>query len=171
MLDSTLPDKRCPRCTERVPEDAKKCRYCGTFLEEVSLPVTASYSQTPQSITLPDVAMMSNGAAAIYKRYRDAYLVSRATISIGKTFKTVGLVTAVLIFIMAAIIATAANSHLPLLLEGTFVALATGGHCYIIGVLVSALGHILKAVLDGAVNSSPFLTDEQRMRIMSLAGA
>jgi len=39
---------------------------------------------------------------------------------------------------------------------------------YVIGVLISALGHILKANLDSAVHSSPFLTDEQRAAVMRL---
>jgi len=43
-----------------------------------------------------------------------------------------------------------------------------GALFYIVGVLVSAQGQILKASLDGAVNSSPFLADEHRARIMSL---
>jgi len=39
---------------------------------------------------------------------------------------------------------------------------------YLLGVLVSAQGQILKASLDGAVNSSPFLTNQHRAKIMSL---
>jgi hypothetical protein len=39
---------------------------------------------------------------------------------------------------------------------------------FILGSLVSAQGQILKATLDGAVNTSPFLTDEQRAQMMRL---
>lgn len=39
---------------------------------------------------------------------------------------------------------------------------------YVFGVLVSAQGQILKAMLDSAVNSSPFLNNEHRAKIMSL---
>jgi len=42
---------------------------------------------------------------------------------------------------------------------------------WILGVFVSALGQLLKANIDVAVNSSPFLVDDQRAKIMSLAGA
>jgi hypothetical protein len=42
---------------------------------------------------------------------------------------------------------------------------------YVLGILVSAQGQILKASLDNAVNGSPFLTNEHRAKVMSLPGA
>ena len=152
--------KTCPVCNFNNPDTLKECAECAAFLEGV--PASAN-------VTLPDVAVMSNEAAAIYNRYRDAFLVSIATIRIGKIFQTVGLLGVVIIFSMDVAITKpyVDDSRLTLFFEGIFAALAAGGQCYLIGVLVSALGHILKAVLDGAVNSSPFLTDAQRMRIMS----
>ena len=39
---------------------------------------------------------------------------------------------------------------------------------FVLGVLVSAQGQILRATLDSAVNSSPFLTNDQRASIMKL---
>lgn len=39
---------------------------------------------------------------------------------------------------------------------------------YVFGTLASAQGQILKATLDTAVNTSPFLEAEDRTRIMSL---
>jgi hypothetical protein len=39
---------------------------------------------------------------------------------------------------------------------------------YVIGVLVSAQGQILKATLDTAVHTSPFLDDDQRLIAMRL---
>ena len=37
---------------------------------------------------------------------------------------------------------------------------------FVIGVLIAAQGQLVMAVLDTAVNSSPFLTQEQRTQIM-----
>jgi hypothetical protein len=39
---------------------------------------------------------------------------------------------------------------------------------FLLAVLIRAQGQILKASLDSAVNSSPFLTNDQRPKIMSL---
>ena len=39
---------------------------------------------------------------------------------------------------------------------------------FVLGTLVAAQGQILKAALDSAVNSSPFLNDPDRAEIMSL---
>jgi hypothetical protein len=39
---------------------------------------------------------------------------------------------------------------------------------WILGVVVAAQGQILKAVLDTAVNSSPFLSNDEKAKIMSL---
>jgi len=40
---------------------------------------------------------------------------------------------------------------------------------WVLGVFVSAQGQLLKANIDEAVNTSPFLVDDQRAKIMSLA--
>lgn len=47
-------------------------------------------------------------------------------------------------------------------------ALLFGALLYCVGVLVAAQGQILLATLDTAVNSSPFLTNEDKAKAMSL---
>ena len=37
---------------------------------------------------------------------------------------------------------------------------------FVLGVIISAQGQLLLAALDTAVNSSPFLTDDQRSQIL-----
>ena len=39
---------------------------------------------------------------------------------------------------------------------------------WIFGALISSQGQLLKATLDSAVNTSPFLDDSERARMMSL---
>jgi hypothetical protein len=39
---------------------------------------------------------------------------------------------------------------------------------FVLGIIVSAQGQILKANLDSAVNTSPFLTTQQKARVMDL---
>lgn len=55
-----------------------------------------------------------------------------------------------------------------LLVIGLLFAAFVGVLFYLFGVMVSAQGQIPKASLDGAVNSSRFLTNEHRAKIMSL---
>jgi len=43
-----------------------------------------------------------------------------------------------------------------------------GGVIYVAGLLITLLGWQLQGRLDAAVYSSPFLTDEERARVMSL---
>lgn len=55
---------------------------------------------------------------------------------------------------------------------GVLIAIVLGGLVglllYVVGVIVAAQGQMLKATLDSAVNSSPFLTHEHKAEIMSL---
>ena len=47
-------------------------------------------------------------------------------------------------------------------------AVIVGVPLYVLGILVSAQGQILKATLDSAVTNSPFLTEDQMAEVMSL---
>ncbi len=54
------------------------------------------------------------------------------------------------------------------LVLGLFFGGATFAFFYVLGVILSSFGQLKKAALDGAVNGSPFLTNEQRAEVMSL---
>jgi hypothetical protein len=96
-------------------------------------------------------------------RYSDAYRVSATVVGLGNTVKIGGLVIAGLIFLMGV-------RHGGF---GTIAALpfalviGTGG--FVAGTMLAAVGQIHKAVLDGAVNTSPFLDNAQRAQIMSIS--
>lgn len=124
---------------------------------------------------------------SLKRRYGDAYIVARVTVTVGKLFKGIGIVIASLVIIGAAIAGIklgydASNAPYPLhgdpgmaallglacFLGGIIAAALTGGVLYLLGILISAQGQILKASLDEAVNTSPFLTNEHRAEIMSL---
>lgn len=109
-------------------------------------------------------------SGALMKRYWDAYLIARATVGFGTMIKAIGGVLAGLIFLGTMIAASQASSGVGfvILATGTAFAVFVGLLFFLLGVLVSAQGQILKASLDGAVNSSPFLTNEDRAEIMSL---
>lgn len=106
-------------------------------------------------------------ASALHtNRYRDAYLVAKATGAIGLVIKNLGLALGALIVIVALAIAASDGAQFALI--GIFAGIAVAIPVYILGILVSAQAQILKATLDTAVNTSPLLSNEDKAWIISL---
>lgn len=117
------------------------------------------------------VARESNEVASLMKRYSDAYIVAKTINGFGGLIKIIGIIVAVLLVLIGFVVANKNGPRDPvsyLGIAGIALGVISGGLFYVIGVLVSAQGQILKASLDNAVNSSPFLTNEHRAKIMSL---
>jgi hypothetical protein len=166
---TTLSPGLCPNCGKQTDTNFKYCEHCATDLSQFRKP--------PQPLSHASTnADESSEAKSLKKRYKDAYLVARTTTGIGSMIKGVGALLGILIFFGAfALAAGQRNVYgvrgdiqlISLIVAGIF-----GGTVWLVffiwGVLVSAQGQILKASLDGAVNGSPFLTNEQRATIMSL---
>lgn len=102
-------------------------------------------------------------SSALMKPYRDAYLVAKATATIGEVIKGIGILVAALGLIVAAQ-SGSTGTALVIVLVPAFA----GALIYCVGVLVAAQGQILLATLDTAVNSSPFLNNEDKAKAMSL---
>jgi hypothetical protein len=102
-------------------------------------------------------------------RYTSAYRVAKAITGIGDAIRIVGYGVGALVFLLGLIGSSSS------LLGGTSIVfgLVTGGliagGAFILGTVVAAQGQILKATLDTAVNSCPFLQNEERAEIMSLS--
>ena len=109
----------------------------------------------------------------LMNRYKDGYRVAGVIVGVGGFVKALGIALGVLGGLLGAAISYALlrfNSD-----SGTaalFGGIVIGGMLWLIpfvlGTLVSAQGQILKANLDEAVNTSPFLNDGQRAEIMRL---
>ena len=167
---TTLSPGFCPTCGKKTDTNFNYCEHCAADLSRFRQP-PPSISQTPTN------ADEAAEAKSLKKRYKDAYRVARTTTGIGSMIKGVGALLGILIFFGA--FALAANQRNVYGVRGgdiELISLVVAGIFgfivwlvfFIWGVLVSAQGQILKASLDGAVNSSPFLTNEQRATIMSL---
>lgn len=110
---------------------------------------------------------------AIMKRYWDAYLVAKIIVGSGKIIKAVGIIGAIILVIVGYLIMgegrrggeAAVAAGIVIIVFGIVV----GVWSYLFGVIVSAIGEILKAGLDTAVNTSPLLTDYQKAKVMSVA--
>jgi hypothetical protein len=137
--------------------------------------------------TIMAQSMESPEVLSLTKRYKDAYIVAKAMVTLGMASKIIALVIAALIIVAGAIVGIAfgyqvssalysarSDGTVGMLLGlmcfggGAISAVFIGGILYLLGILISAQGQILMASLDSAVNSSPFLTNEHRTTIMSL---
>jgi hypothetical protein len=128
-----------------------------------------STSKPPSSTHAPTTE--AREVQSLTRRYKDAYNVARVIVGIGSFIKGTGIVLAILIALGGFIAASQTRIDTQKMLLGLGGVLLGGlvGVCfYVGGVLTSAQGQILKASLDGAVNGSPFLSNEHRARIMSL---
>jgi hypothetical protein len=96
-------------------------------------------------------------AVRVKERYSDAYAVASVVVGFGAVIKVVGVVVGVVILVVS-LRADFWGSSIGGLLLGS----ATGLFFYLLGVIVAAQGQILRATLDTAVNTSPFLSDRQK---------
>jgi len=121
---------------------------------------TVPSSVQPNSAEAVAAALVgqSSFAVRVMMRYRDAYLVANMTTAIGNTLKSVGVVLAGVICIGGILVANQMHIDIQTMfvVPSLILAILTGTTFY------------LKASLDCAVNGSPFLTDEQRAKTMTL---
>lgn len=145
----------------------------GTIVETPIEVTTASIPASgPEELTSAtrESANSSRAAKAVMARYQDAYGVARAIAGIGTLIKTVGMLLGGLI----AFVFMLGSSQVPdyqkfgAFILGLVLAALVGGTFYLFGIVISALGQLLQAGLDTAVNTSPFLSHDQRANTMSL---
>lgn len=114
----------------------------------------------------------SNDSTAAIERYQDGYRVADAVVTSGQTVKLGGIFVGGVIFVAVLVefILNPAEHH------GFAVIFASLIACAVLLTVISQIlamglrgeGQLLKAALDSDVNSSPFLSNPQRARAMSL---
>ena len=104
-------------------------------------------------------------ALDVLTRYQDGYRVANLINGFGQTCKVVGVCFGGLIFLGSAMAESISSFAIVI---GLVVGSIVGFVGWANGVLISAQGHLVKATLDTAVNSSPFLSNEGRAKVMSL---
>lgn len=177
--------KTCPNCGNQTVETFKFCPKCAYDFDRpvqtvINPPVTPSFLSADNG---QNAAMFSPLLVlAVKKRYRDGYLQARAINGFGAFIKGLGLFIGIVICLVGLVVGGALeqssrNSMFSgpgagagLLAGFAFVVYAAiiTGIFWVVGVLVKAGGQMLKAQLDGAVHTSPFLTDLDRAEMMSL---
>jgi hypothetical protein len=100
-------------------------------------------------------------------RYACAYSVARTITAVGWFIKVLGVVISIGIMsigLLAQIDSPRGNT-----LIGCFVfGMVVGVPIFILGILISAVGQLMLAVMDTSVHTSPFLTVDQKATVMSL---
>lgn len=103
----------------------------------------------------------SRFGSVVQRRYVDGYRVANTVNAFGQVIKVGGCVLGLLIFIGVGDALKSPGG-------GVLLGLIVAALFFVVGIIVAAQGQLLKATLDTAVNSSPFLTDDLRAVIMSL---
>jgi hypothetical protein len=149
------------------------CEHCYKHLppEVKAKFIPPSKRATPAPSTSEPTARQSPEVSSLLSRYWDAYIVARFTTSIGTLIKIVAALAAGGVVLVTMLLISQINQQglsFVIFMIGGILAVFIGAVLFVLGVLVSAQGQILKAALDGGVNNSPFLTNEHRAKIMSL---
>jgi len=147
----------CSSCRSELMPGSNVCTNCGMRFDQ---PVPSIVHQAPANVYTP-----------MMKRYHDAYLVANTTAFFGTIIKIFGLLLGGGIFVTGVGISTQqqlGDYRFLFLIFGLVSGIIAAATFFLLGVLVAAQGQILKASLDSAVNTSPFLADDQRTKIMSL---
>jgi len=161
----------CPDCDELCSKEPKRVvdEHRDVF-ERMLAERLEALTPTTTTVATSETPRRSQRERKMMKRYGDAYLRANAIVTIGNTVKILGIVLAALIVVVTLLLTSqeSGESALKLIVPGIVVAGAIGVFCYALGILVAAIGQMLLAQLDNAVNSSPFLTDELKAEVMSV---
>jgi hypothetical protein len=141
-----------------------------SILHDINVKITEAAQASAD--TPPEVKTIASNNQAV-RRYQDAYTVAKTANAFGTFTKTIGLISAGIIgvigLIMMLLTATSlgAGAGFVMLLFTLTLGAIVGAIFYILGIALSALGQNLMAALDTAVNSSPFMTLEQKAQAMN----
>ena len=132
----------------------------------------------PTSAPLPTQDQSANAVS----RYHHGYRVAQSINGLGRLCKFVGLAAGLLVVIFGILgsetvmrpnpamtgVADLQAQHNIYLLSVIFFGAFVAFFGWVAGVVIAGYGQHLKAALDQAVNTSPFLTDSQRAELMRL---
>jgi hypothetical protein len=162
----------CTKCNHDNSLAVEQCFFCGLPKDGSPRPESSEAQIAGATAT---TSPADRNASSVMNRYNDAYLVARSCAGIGKVISVIGLIVTIggVLSFLVGLVSTGAPKNEATLLAGLLIPLglvsAMGGLLlYCLGVFIGAHGQLLKATLDAAVNSSPFLTDSQRAKTMSL---
>jgi uncharacterized membrane protein len=180
VIPETPAQKFCPKCGKGISVAFRFCPACShDFLAET--PALKDYEPTAEEFASNDGSPISERLIVAAKtRYKDAYYYARFIDTVGRVLKAVGFIGAALAILLGLAAAGSAAQYgvmraldagfggmAILFMFGLYAALWLG-IWWLFGTLCRASAQFLKASLDSAVHSSPFLSDLERADVMSL---
>jgi ribosomal protein L37E len=161
---------QCTRCGTTNRAAQYFCSKCGLNLHADGGSQRVECEESGMSMAATDKSELSPAnlhgmIAALVAKYRDAYIVAGTIVVFGTAVKVIGLVLGVIAVVVSLGAADDLGWFAPV--GGLVLGALVGTIFYILGVFISAQGQILRATLDTAVNTSPFLGNEQRIGILN----
>lgn len=162
----------CPNCSQPVRFDATRCSHCWARFDAVDKAAASTIADVivPSEMSEFKPQPKPQPLRSARHRYRDAYRLARAITGIGSLIKGVAIGQTLVIAFATLLLAIQFNraTAVSVLGVGLVFACIVGIASYLFGLVVAAQGQILKASVDGAVHSSPFLSLEEKADEMSL---
>jgi len=105
----------------------------------------------------------------VVRRYRDAYRVAAIIIACGTIIKVLGWIIGGLILVTGLVAGSGVRGGAGGIIGITIViGIIQMAVFFVLGVLIASLGQVLRATLDAAVYSSPFLDKKQKGEAIGL---
>lgn len=161
---------QCPGCGKEIPISGTL--LAGAYCADCRGKGIGASPQTP-SAQVEEAALLTSVRKTqlpVVNRYRDAYRVATFLVALGNTIKIIGLATGAIVFLVFASAGQQFGSGAGAIVGMVFGGIAAGIG-FVLGVLVSAQGQILRATLDTSVSASQFMTNHERTVAMGLPAA
>lgn len=162
---------RCEQCQEECDDDFDVCWNCGAGLDGAPAEAVFEAERVEEDLEVMFLNAQSTGTSghrSLVPRYADAYLVARSTTGFGATVKVIAIVMGIIVAITGAVLGSQTDLGGVFVIAGILAGVMAALPIYILGILISAQGQILKATIDTAVNTSPLLTEDEMRKMMSL---
>jgi hypothetical protein len=152
----------CRQCGVTIEAGNSLCAECASGAPFDSIGRSVADSSAATALTRPREASLG-------RRYADAYTVARTVVGLANTVKILGIVIGSLVALAGLLSAGQAQSSIgaAAALTGVVTGASIGVSLFVLGVLLAALGQILRATLDTAVNTSPLLTKDEVRAIVT----
>jgi hypothetical protein len=159
----------CPKCAAVIPLSytSNKCGNCGEPLPRTItelLPVSASVSSSGGHAA-------STPSTQVFTRFAAAYRTANDVISLGTIIQNLGITIGAALGLLAFLLGNGAVLEQSQTFLCFAFAVLVALSSWISGTLVKAQGHILRACVDTAVNSSPFLDNAQQTEVMGVTSS
>ena len=158
-------ESNCETCGARKSNHVKFCTECGApqikSLDALPLPLLGSSADQPPAIS-------GSYFERLRLRYQDAYAISRGLVKTGSLIKQTGSIVGGSLLIIGIVCSIRdvgfGIAGIIFMLGGAFAA----GGGYIAGTSIAAMGQVMSASIDTAINTSTCISDKEKVDVLEL---